>query len=265
MNTIHEILASYDLAQLDKELIVSHVLNRPREWVIAHGDQKVTSHNLTKIKQLLNRRAAHEPLAYILGYREFYGRQIIVTPEVLVPRPETEELIELVKNLPLLNSSVSEKIKLLDVGCGSGIIGITIKCERPDLEITCSDISNSALKITRQNATELNTKINIIQSDLLSKIDEKFNIIVANLPYVDRSWTVSPELKAEPALALSAKDNGQELLKKIIAQAPHSLLKNGYLLLELDPRQKSAIKKYAQTHNFAVVTERPFALVLQIT
>jgi len=258
-------MAGIGSARLDAELILAHVLGKSREWLLAHNNEELTSQVLKQAQDDINRRIKREPLAYITGHKEFYGRSFMVTPDVLIPRPETEQLIKIVDRI---HKKISRKVDLfetLDVGTGSGAIAITLALELPNAQVTASDISTSALKIARMNADDLGAKIKFIQADLLSNIQGKFNLITANLPYVDRTWPSSPEIKFEPEQALFASDGGQELIKKLIRQAPRHLKPNGYLLLELDPRQTRAIAEFARQQYFQIIGEYPFALELRCT
>jgi release factor glutamine methyltransferase len=258
---IGEAVANSGIDRLDAELILASVLDKPREWIIAHSDEELGDlSSVEKVNTLFAQRRAGEPLAYVLGYREFYGRKFRVTKNVLIPRPETEELINIVKGLRLPGNFV----RVLDVGTGSGVICVTLQCEFPEWRVTGSDINEKALKVAYENGLDLGVNTKLISSDLLSKIHGRFNLIVANLPYVSRDWEVSPEVKAEPDDAVYADDGGQKLIKKLIAEAPKSLYKDGFLLLELDPRQKNSIREYADKNHFRTVAEKPFALLLQL-
>ena len=198
----------------------------------------------------------------------FYGRDFIVTPDVLMPRPETEQIIDKVKSLaglPILPGvKPSERIlkknpKILDVGTGSGCIAITIKIELPDAEVTGVDISLPALKIAEKNAKKLEADIDLKQSDLLEDCNEKYDIIIANLPYVDPDWDWLDieALSKEPDLALYAEDHGLALIKRSISETTH---KPSYLILEADPCQHDEIIDYAKKYGFQHSETRGFTL-----
>lgn len=254
---IKDWLKQSKIDNLDAQLLLSHVLRKPKEWLLAHDDAALSESVIIELNNLEERRQNHEPMAYILGKKEFYRRNFIVTPDVLIPRPETEQLIDYCLTQPAK--------KILDVGTGSGCIAITLKLENPGLIITASDISDSALKVAKKNwQNHKNEKgsLGFVQSNLLDDIDEEFDIIVANLPYVDKSWNVSHETKFEPQSALFAQDNGTSLIRKLIQTAPKNLTPNGVLALELDPRSVTDVKKHCKNYN--VVFEKPFILVLQL-
>ena len=261
--------------RLDAELLLAHVLNVDRAWLVAHGDEELESSKVREFESLLQRRLNHEPIAYIVGYKEFYGRDFIVTPDVLIPRPESETAIDVLKQIDAEAGRKKEEGRtLLDVGCGSGCLGITAKLELPELDVTMCDISKPALAVARRNADTLSADVTTIHSDLLSvflrssKIQNPkskiyFDFIVANLPYVDRSWDVSPELRHEPDSALYTEQQGLKLIKTLVSQAPSVLVPSGHLLLEADPCQHQEIARYGKQHEFEVVETRGYIVVLR--
>ena len=257
-----ELLAATDIpsVRLDAEVLLAHVLGKGREWLAAHSDEELAPKQVEEFKKLIARRAKREPVAYLVGYKEFYGRNFKVTPDVLIPRPETEDLVELALGLDRKKSW--ESTKVLDVGCGSGCVGITLKLEHPNWGVTLCDISPKALKVAEQNADKLAAEVVIAKSNLLSSFvsqPSSFSLIVANLPYVNRNWQTSPETAYEPSLALYADDGGLELVKKLIDQSKTALKKGGYLLLEADPEQHEAIKKYATSEGFEYLKTQGYA------
>lgn len=243
----------------DEVLIRSFVTGKKREFLIAHPDWRGTEKEETRIQKLLDRRKKGEPLAYILGRKSFYGRDFIVTPDVLIPRPETESLIDIIK---MLNPS-----SVLDVGTGSGCIAITTKLELPDTKVVAVDISRNALAVARKNAKELGAEIEFRESDLLESIDDKFDLIVANLPYVDETWDwIGEELAYEPELALFAEDSGLAKIKRLLIDVAKKYSTNT-LLLEMDPCQTETIKRFAEKMGFReelTGVNTDFALLLKM-
>ncbi len=235
-------------ARLDVELLLSASLYKPREYLLAHSDQGLSDVELTQTNKWLDRRLNREPIAYILGHKEFYGRDFMVSPSVLIPRPESESIIEILKEL--------KPETIVDIGTGSGCLAISAKLELPDSRIIATDISEDALQIARQNASSLNAEITFVVSDLLSGIkaikSNKPIAIVANLPYVDKSWEFSPETKFEPSLALFTEDDGLKLIKKLVLQAKKKLRKNDSLILEADKRQHKQMSEFAKKHGFEI-------------
>ena len=197
----------------------------------------------------------------------FYGRDFVISPDVLIPRPETEMIVDAVLNLvgkPYLpgvkpsKAKLPENCSILDVGTGSGCIAITLKKELPEAKVSASDISEKALKAARMNAKKFNADINFIKSDLLDNVDEDFDIIVANLPYVDENWDWigKKALSKEPSIALYAKDGGLELIKKLVKQASEQ--KIPYLVLEADSSQREKITIYVKNHGYSLFETRGF-------
>lgn len=232
-------------ARLDAEIILAHTLRRSRTWIHAHGDEPIDDRALDIAAARLDLRLDRVPIAYIIGHKEFYGRLFKVTPSVLIPRPESELAIELLKHyLP------PSAHTLLDVGTGSGCIGITAQLEIPRLDVTLSDVSPHALKVAHENAELLRANVTITKSDLLDSIEGIFDCIVANLPYVDRDWERSPETDHEPPLALFADNHGLALIYQLIEQATLTTTPQGIVVLEADPAQHSDIIAYAKLHGF---------------
>lgn len=258
--------ATTSVNRLDAELILAHTLGVERSFLHAHPEKELTEAQIRQSDHNLQRRAQNEPLAYITGVKSFYGRDFKVTKDVLIPRPETEVLIEIAKNL--------KPATVLDVGTGSGCIAITLAKELETAQITAVDISKKALKIAQENAQKHLAKVDFRHSDLLSDLKNtaKYDLIVANLPYVDQKWDwLSPELQFEPAIALFARDDGLEQIKKLIGQAPAHLKRGGHLLLEADRSQHQKIADFAiKTGNFTLVEPRTdveksgLALVLRL-
>lgn len=242
---------------LDTELLLAHTLHKSRTWLHAHGDETIQTHLRTVADARLALRAARVPIAYIIGHKEFYGRLFDVTPATLIPRPESEMIMTLLDTL--LDPHAS---RLLDVGTGSGCLGITAKLEHPELAVTLCDISSDALKIARRNAQRLYADVQTAQSDLLQAIDGRFDVILANLPYVDRSWDVSTDTAHEPADALYAEDGGLALIKQLLTQAVSHISRGGLILLEADPCQHDSIVTYAQQAGYRHITTSGYIIAV---
>jgi len=264
--------ANIPSARLDAELLLGYMLGVSRTWLIAHGDDSLHAtalHHKGSTRrgsliehgdELLLKRLKRVPIAYITGHKEFYGRDFVVTKDTLIPRPETEALVDIAKKHKFSG-------RLLDVGTGSGSLGLTLALET-DSKLTVSDVSEATLDVARKNAKILGVKpVHFVSSDLLQhwlehEAPKPFDVIASNLPYVDPAWKdTSPELAHEPYTALYAADGGLALIKKLIDQAPRLLVTDGYLLLEADPTQHDAIATYAT--NFHEVERQDYALLLQ--
>ncbi len=232
--TIREALDAAQQAtdRIEARVLLREVLNQSDAWLLAHDDELLTAEQAQQYVALAVRRVAGEPVAYITGRREFYGREFVVNPSVLIPRPETELLVELaLQRLP-----AGESYSVLDLGTGSGCIGITIAAERPRAQVTLVDVSEAALEIARVNALQwapANTVL--LHSDWYSAVAaERYDLIVANPPYVAEgdAHLQQGDLRFEPRTALAAGVDGLNDLQRIIAEAPQHLRAGGWLLLE---------------------------------
>lgn len=213
--------------------------------------------------------SANLPQAYKDGYKDFYGRDFIVTPDVLIPRPETEQIIDIVLNLAgkaylpgvkPAERKLGKNPVILDVGTGSGCIAITLQKELPEAEVFASDISEKALNIAKKNATKHGSSISFIISHLLRNVKFTPDVVVANLPYVNEEWDWldKDSLSFEPSIALYAKDNGLKLIKELINQSSDKNI--SYLILEADPCQHDEIIKYAKAKEYILDEARGFIL-----
>lgn len=254
-------------AKLDAEIILAHTLRQNRTYLHAHDDELLSPRQVEIADARLQLRLDRTPIAYIVGHKEFYGRLFKVNPATLIPRPESETIITLLKELTAqttIHLSDTPK-RLVDVGTGTGCLGITAKLEVPELEVTLVDISRQALKVAETNAVALHADVAITRSDLLLEYPFVADYIIANLPYVDSIWERSPETHYEPSLALFADDEGLALIYKLIDQAPSHLVTGGYLLLEADPRQHDAIIRYTKRQQFRLCEIRDYIILLQKT
>lgn len=258
--------ASIESARLDALVLLCDELKWDKSRALAYPEQLLTPDQKQELDAKVDRRKKHEPLAYIRGFCEFYGRDFIVTPDVLIPRPETEVLIDLIKSLPALNHETNNSPFLIDVGTGSGCIGLTARLEIPNFRVLLTDIDSSALEIARQNASRLRVEhVEFQQNNLLVNLtsSQPVHIIAANLPYVAADFSISPDAHHEPSLALFAEDEGHALIEQLLPQAASALVTDGYLLLESDPWQQDRIEKSATGHGFKTIARERFHLVLQ--
>jgi len=220
--------------QLDAEILLSEVLNVKRSVLFFNKNDEILENDLKKYDEFLKKRLAHEPVAYILKKKEFYKDTFHVDPRVLVPRPETEILVE--KAIQTIKGFTDPQV--LDICCGSGCIGLSIKGSA-NCDLVLSDISQPALEVARINSESLfgkNAEIKIIQSDLFENITGKFDILTANPPYLskkDMEVFCVNELEHEPSNALFSGENGFEITEKIIKDCSKHLNGNGVLMLEL--------------------------------
>ena len=250
-------------ARLDSELILSHTLRKPRTWLHGHSDETLDSRSTEIANARLDLRLDRVPVAYIIGHKDFYGHNFKVTTATLIPRPESEDLIELLKEaLPKNETLLDERpLRVVDVGTGSGSLGITAKLEHPELDVTLIDVSRHALKVAEENAENLHAEVTLTQSDLLTSYPFAADIIIANLPYVDIEWERSPETDHEPASALFASNNGLSLIFELLIQTKEKLTLGGKLILEADPEQHAAIKKEAAKYGLVHVSTIHYGLL----
>lgn len=251
-------------AKLDAELMLAHTLRQPKTFLHAHGDELISERQREIADSRLQLRLDRVPLAYIIGHKEFYGRPFKVTPAVLIPRPESEAIIEMLKELlPDTKALLGDIKRLVDVGTGSGSLGITAKLEFPELDVTLTDLSRHALTVATQNAKVLHAKVTILKSNLLADYVFTPDIIIANLPYVDESWERSPETEHEPSEALFAHDGGLALIKTLIEEAGERSPTHGLLLLEADPEQHDTITAFAKKHGLSHIKTIDYCVALK--
>lgn len=244
-------LAHSPTPRLDAELLLAEVLGRSRAWLIAHGDDPLPPEALARYRAWVKRRARGEPVAYILGYTWFYGLKLHVTPDVLIPRPETELLVALA--LKDLQRRPEPQLHVVDVGTGSGAIAVVLAAREPRAHVLATDISAAALRVAALNARTHNVaaRVHFLQTDLLAAATGPFHLIAANLPYVgeDDADVLAPEVREyEPAVALWAGKDGLALIRKLLAQAPTRLAGDGVLLLEVGFRQARTVERLARAH-----------------
>jgi release factor glutamine methyltransferase len=222
--------------RLEAQMLAAHVLMVDRTWVVAHPDAEFPD---LAGESILQRRLNREPLAYILGWREFYGRRFRVGPGVLIPRQETEILVEAALEVQ------RDDLRVLDVGTGSGCIAITLQLERPTWNVSGLDISERALEMAAQNARGLSAeKVKLILADGLGQLQKgAVDLIVSNPPYVSRMDDLSPEIADfEPELALYAGGNGLDFYRRFSEDAKPVLTKHGMILMELGAGQLDDVR-----------------------
>ena len=249
-------------ADLDAELILARVLDTERTTLHAYPNRRLTRQQVFHANNWLNKRLNRVPLAYIFHEKEFFGRKFYINESVLVPRPETETLIEITKEL------TQNDDKILDIGTGSGIIPATLKLELPKtVEIFASDISLHALAVANLNIKRLTSKeIQLFESNLLDKIPSEIlsqiTILTANLPYVDRNWVnfeAQNELHHEPQIALYAEKNGLEWIFSLLEQS--QFLPNlRTIILEADPQQFEQIEQKAAQLGFQKIKSKDYII-----
>ncbi len=238
--------------RLNAELLIGHALKRKRMQLYLEFERPLVEAELELIRPLVRRRAQHEPLQYIIGSTEFHGLTLKVDRRALIPRPETELLVEMV-----ITAVVPPPRRILDLGTGTGAIGLALARAFPEARVTAVDRSNDALALARENAAAcgLTERVNLLESDWFSAVptDEPFDLIVANPPYLSAQETAETALEVrgfEPLNALTAADEGLADLREIIAQAPAFVAEGGWLALETGIAHHAALLTFLSTAGF---------------
>ncbi len=241
--------------RLDAQLLLLHALGRPphdRAWLLAHDTDALPEPLWTALSAQLLRRLAGEPVAYLLGEKEFHGLALRVDPRVLVPRPDTETLVDWA--LECLEGQAAPRV--LDLGTGSGAIALALQHARADAQVDAVDASADALAVARANAERLKLPVRFAQADWLAGADQGYALIASNPPYIAAGDPHLPALQHEPASALVAGADGLDDIRRIVADAPAHLAEGGWLLLEHGHDQAPAVRQLLAAQGFAEVQSR---------
>ncbi len=270
------IAAGLETARLDVLVLLEDILGIDRALLLARPEQEISTTQAAKLKKLLKRRSVHEPLAYIRGHTEFYGRDFVITPAVLQPRPESETMIDLLGELsangaltmkaPKLAKKPAYDLAIADVGAGSGALGITAKLEFPaDLKIRLDllEINPEALKIAKINVDKYTMDTRVIRSDLLVASSQMYDILLCNLPYVPDSHTVNPAALHEPKIAIFGGSDGLDLYRKLFKQVSRLPIQPLFILTEALPTQHSELQAIGARHEYQVTRSRDFIQVFK--
>jgi release factor glutamine methyltransferase len=240
--------------RLDAELLLGHVLGVSRAALLARPDRRLTPKQLTRYRELVSRRAVREPLAYIVGHREFYDLDFVVDARALIPRPETELLVELaVRTARGITPRADTPLQIADVGAGCGAIAVTLAVHLPGATIYALDASAGTLSLTAENARRHGVvdRVHPLRGDLLSPLPRQVDLITANLPYVTTGeWEqLPPEIRTyEPRAALDGGHDGLTLIRRLLATAGPYLQPGGAVLLEIGASQGAAVAALARQH-----------------
>lgn len=241
-------------ANLESRILMQHITGKSIEYLLARSEERLTEAKQIIFKNLVNRRILLEPIAYIIGYKEFYGYQFIIDNKVLIPRQDTEVLVDAI----LSDIKTNAELAILELGTGSGCIALSLLLEMPNSNVTATDISNEAIAIARQNAIKhkVSDRFKIINSNWFENLEkQKFDIIVSNPPYISFDDTIymSPEtLQYEPHLALFAEDNGLVSYYIIAKEAKGFLKQNGKLFVEIGFNQLAAVTEIFVSYGYTV-------------
>jgi release factor glutamine methyltransferase len=235
-----------DLPLLEAQLLAAQVFQKPRTWVAAHGELSLSAELASQLDLILNQRLLGAPLPYLLGSWEFFGRRFIVNPAVLIPRPETELLVN--EGLRWLTNHPTRRTAA-DIGTGTGCIAISLACEIPALVITAVDSSQPALAVATQNAVMLGcaNQIQFLQADLLKGLSAPVDLLAANLPYIPSDMLSQlPVARHEPLSALDGGPDGLGLIRRLLIEAPALINPGGLILLEIEANQGDSVTALAQ-------------------
>ena len=250
--------AGIDTARLDALILLEDRLQLDRAYLLAHDDAELAPDHVATLQAQLERRAEHVPLAYIRGFSEFYGRRFFVNEQVLEPRPESEAMIDLLKQY------APDKARVADIGTGSGALAITAYLELPDPVVWAVDIDEACLDVAKRNAVQHTASITCIQGDLLEpfiklKSSLKPTVLLCNLPYVPTDYAVNAAAQHEPGLALYGGKDGLDLFRKLFLQS--AKLKPELVLTESLPEQHAALDQIASSAGFQLVADADFIQV----
>jgi release factor glutamine methyltransferase len=244
------------LDRLDAQLLLGHLLQQGRGWLIAHDDHPLPAAMAQAFESGCQRRAAGEPLAYVLGEREFHGLTLQVSPAVLVPRPDTETLVDWALELLLSLQTIHPRV--IDLGTGSGAIALAVAHRHPAASVIATDLSADALAVARANARHLGLRVAFAEGAWWAAVpaDARYELVLSNPPYIAGDDAHLPALRHEPLLALTPGGDGLDALREIVAGAPAHLAPGGWLLLEHGWDQADAVTTLLRDAGFAQVTTR---------
>jgi len=236
-----------DSEPLDAQVLLAHVLGCERVVLLTHPEQPLTGEQSARFRDLVNRRAAGTPIAYLTGSRAFYDLELVVTPDVLIPRPETEYLVEVALDW----AQRRHPLRVVDVGTGSGAIAVALARQLPDARVWAVDVSVSALEVARRNAAryDLGERIEFVQGDLLAPLAgaAPFDLVVANLPYIAGDELAGLAVtRHEPRLALDGGPDGLDVIRRLLRQAPDRMAAESLLALEVGAGQGARVARLAQ-------------------
>lgn len=270
MTTVADALAAAraKLPASEARLLLGHVMARPAAWLIVHDDQVLDEDQLLAFASLVARRAGGEPVAYLVGHREFFGREFAVSSGVLIPRPETELLVDIALRQNV-GAGTTATARILDLGTGSGCLAITLALEIPQAQVTALDASAAALDVARMNSQRHGAQLRLLQSDWYSVLaGERFDLIVANPPYIAEAapHLAAGDLRYEPRAALASGSDGLDAIRRIVADAAQYLAPGGQLWLEHGYDQAVAVRELFAAAGFVGIEQIPdLAGILRVT
>lgn len=257
-------------SRLDSLVLLEDILKKDRAWILAHQDEQLSNKHLEILNQQITNRTSHMPLAYIRGITEFYGNNFLVNRHTLVPRPESETIIEtlikLSNQIGLDNNQ--KKVQIIDIGTGSGALAISVKLIYPSCSVFATDISKNALQVANKNQKLHQVNIKMIQGDLIDPIVQLFKkntttVILANLPYVPNDHTINKAAMFEPRTAIFGGSDGLDFYRRLFSRI--NLLTNipGFLIVESLPTQHAKLSKIAKNSGYQQIIDDDFIQVFK--
>jgi release factor glutamine methyltransferase len=254
-DTCRVLVETSELPSSEARLLVAHALGRDRAWLLAHADDPIDAAPVERARALLGRRRAGEPIAYILGRREFHGLDLMVTPDVLIPRPETELLVDLA--LGRIGRGAG---RVLDLGTGSGAIAIAVACAAPRAEVWATEASPAALAVARANTARFAPRVHLVLSDWFAALaGERFDLVAANPPYVaaEDPHLGQGDVRFEPRAALVGGKDGLDCIRHVVSEARGHLTAGGWLLFEHGHNQSDGARALLEAAGYRQVKSWP--------
>lgn len=250
-NTLKEV--GIGSARLDVLVLLEDEINRNRAWILAHPETTLKAERIKKLNKKVAQRATHEPLAYIRGFTEFYGRKFRVNKRVLEPRPESETMIDLLKELKLPKSNL-----IADIGTGSGALGITAALELHNHKVDLYDIDTSCLAVARHNCALHELHLHCYKRDLLNRPVRPYDILLANLPYVPNHWKINEAAAMEPKIAIFGGKDGLDLYRRMFLQLKSLPWQPEYVFTESLPPQHKTLARIAKLSSYKLAKTQDF-------
>jgi release factor glutamine methyltransferase len=251
--------AGVSTGRLDCLVLLEDTLNTNRTQLLAHPELDLTGVELNTLNGMVQKRAQHIPLAHLRGKTEFYGREFIINEHVLEPRPESETMIDMFKALPL-----PKRPRVADIGSGSGALGITIALEVPNAELSLIEIDSNALAVSQQNVAKYNIRVQLVQNDLLDELDEQFDVLLCNLPYVPKDFRINTAASHEPAIAIFGGPDGLDVYRRLFTQVTTRKHVPKYVLAESLPPQHEQLADIASKAGFTAVKDEDFIQLFEL-
>jgi release factor glutamine methyltransferase len=248
--------AGIETARLDCLVLLEDTLNKNRTRLLAHPEMKIDDEQLMYLWGAIDRRAKHEPLAYIRGKSEFYGREFIINEHVLEPRPESETMIDLLK--AVATGDLAPRPRIADIGTGSGALGITAKLELPDAQVDLIEIDAKAMTVAQKNVNKFSVNVTCTKSDLLTHVTGRYDVVLANLPYVPDDFHINPAALMEPRIAIFGGPDGLDVYRRLFAQFEDSAQQPSFVFTEALPPQHGKLADIARAAGYELSKTEDF-------